>query len=155
MENIALYYFVDQPFSKTTREDFSKPDQTGHGPEERQMRQTVFAVVLIAMCAGCSAMNAANVREEFPRPDWTDKDVWFEGKKIYAVAFEPKSPAGLDVQMRSAELNAREKIVRELDVCRITLIGYAWLKQWIDISDGTVYALVRVDDYIPWKKCDD
>ena|SRR3989344_1972268 len=87
-----------------------------------------------------------------PKPEWVGKEYWGEGGYVYAVGKSEKTPAGLDIQLRLAEIEARQKFLEFSKTCSVTIVKGVLLKSWTD-DDGTVYALVRASGVIPWESC--
>ncbi len=117
------------------------------------MRRAAIVIILIFGCAGClTGRDSVDMPEAYERPEWVDKEVWKEKGKIYAVGVQKKSKASVGNEPSDAEIYARERIARFLNVCQVTLIAYSTLRQWND-RDGASYILIRVDEYIAWEKC--
>lgn len=94
----------------------------------------VLTGVVLASCATVAA-----------RPAWTIKNhPWHEDKAIYAVGTAPADIRELDVQLRVAELDALENILKGFGACGGRIEGKVRLEHWI-AQDGIAYMLVRVD----------
>ena len=127
------------------------------------MRKIVLFLGVMMLLIGCSnpfiikPQDNAEIVNSFrksdnPKPEWVGKEYWGEDGYVYAVGKSEKTPAGLDVQLRLAEIEARQKFLEFSKTCSVTIVRGVLLKSWTD-DDGTVYALVRASGVIPWESC--